>query len=270
MNEVYDFIRFLHTLPCEMNTLGAFRLAPSIKSRRIARKFRQHYPARRGRFAKHFDKDGDPSETLLNAKQERLENWRILQELAGSIRAVWQTNRRELPEGLHFLPRSLCCPRIMNPAPLNRWIPGVLSNSQINQLLKPGWVEEVGSVDQFGYSALDLTLSGEAWRMVQGCVKPFGESYDQILQYRDFAQALGPKFLRPLARGLSTVLARALVHLTAEEETQARYDSLAGKRTEGQLTPAELEELESLVLVNTFLSVLKGEARAVLAEGAGK
>jgi pyruvate ferredoxin oxidoreductase beta subunit len=36
-----------------------------------------------GRFAKHFDKDGNPSETLLWANQERLENWRLLQELAG-------------------------------------------------------------------------------------------------------------------------------------------------------------------------------------------
>jgi pyruvate/2-oxoacid:ferredoxin oxidoreductase beta subunit/NAD-dependent dihydropyrimidine dehydrogenase PreA subunit len=36
-----------------------------------------------GRFAKHFDKDGNPSETLLWAKQERLENWHLLQELAG-------------------------------------------------------------------------------------------------------------------------------------------------------------------------------------------
>jgi pyruvate/2-oxoacid:ferredoxin oxidoreductase beta subunit/NAD-dependent dihydropyrimidine dehydrogenase PreA subunit len=36
-----------------------------------------------GRFSKHFDKDGNPSETLLMAKQDRLENWRLLQELAG-------------------------------------------------------------------------------------------------------------------------------------------------------------------------------------------
>ena len=36
-----------------------------------------------GRFVKHFDKDGNPSETLLMAKQDRLENWRLLQELAG-------------------------------------------------------------------------------------------------------------------------------------------------------------------------------------------
>ncbi|MBV8678805.1 MAG: hypothetical protein JO355_16695 [Planctomycetaceae bacterium] len=36
-----------------------------------------------GRFAKHFDKEGSPSEVLLAARQDRLENWRLLQELAG-------------------------------------------------------------------------------------------------------------------------------------------------------------------------------------------
>jgi pyruvate ferredoxin oxidoreductase beta subunit len=36
-----------------------------------------------GRFAKHFDRDGNPSELLLTAKQDRLENWHLLQELAG-------------------------------------------------------------------------------------------------------------------------------------------------------------------------------------------
>jgi len=50
--EVYDFIRFART---------------------------------EGRFAKQFDKDGNPSETLIRAKQERLDNWHTLQELAGII-----------------------------------------------------------------------------------------------------------------------------------------------------------------------------------------
>jgi len=36
-----------------------------------------------GRFAKHFDKQGNPSATLLASKQDRLENWNLLQELAG-------------------------------------------------------------------------------------------------------------------------------------------------------------------------------------------
>ena len=38
-----------------------------------------------GRFSKHFDRDGNPSEILLQAKQERLENWKQLQELAGVL-----------------------------------------------------------------------------------------------------------------------------------------------------------------------------------------
>jgi pyruvate/2-oxoacid:ferredoxin oxidoreductase beta subunit/NAD-dependent dihydropyrimidine dehydrogenase PreA subunit len=36
-----------------------------------------------GRFAKHFDKEGNPSPTLVAAREERLENWHLLQELAG-------------------------------------------------------------------------------------------------------------------------------------------------------------------------------------------
>lgn len=76
------------------------------------------------------------------------------------------------------------------------------------------------------------------------------------------------KFLRPMARGLSAELARAIVNLTADEETQSRYDLLAERNTEGQLTPAEREELESLVRVNTLLGVLKVEAKAVLAKAA--
>jgi len=38
-----------------------------------------------GRFAKHFDKDGKPTEAILRSNQERLENWHTLQELAGFI-----------------------------------------------------------------------------------------------------------------------------------------------------------------------------------------
>lgn len=38
-----------------------------------------------GRFAKHFDKEGNPSELLLYSKDDRLGNWRQLQELAGVI-----------------------------------------------------------------------------------------------------------------------------------------------------------------------------------------
>ena len=47
------------------------------------------------------------------------------------------------------------------------------------------------------------------------------------------------KLMRPLARELSWDLARALANLQADAETQARYEDLAEKRTEGLLTPEE-------------------------------
>lgn len=36
-----------------------------------------------GRFAKHFDAEGQPSPTILATREERLRNWNLLQELAG-------------------------------------------------------------------------------------------------------------------------------------------------------------------------------------------
>jgi len=36
-----------------------------------------------GRFSKQFDREGNPSEAMLAAQQDRLRNWRMLQGLAG-------------------------------------------------------------------------------------------------------------------------------------------------------------------------------------------
>ena len=73
------------------------------------------------------------------------------------------------------------------------------------------------------------------------------------------------RLLRPLSRNLTAELARALVGVQADAETQARYDELASKRTEGQLNPDEQVELESIVRANTLLGILKAEAHAFLA-----
>ena len=73
------------------------------------------------------------------------------------------------------------------------------------------------------------------------------------------------RLLRPLSSNFTVELARALIGLQADAETQARYDELAEKRTEGQLTPAEAAELESIVRANTLLGLLKTEAHTFLA-----
>jgi len=49
--------------------------------------------------------------------------------------------------------------------------------------------------------------------------------------------------------------------MQADVETQARYDELADKRTEGQLTAEEEEELAAMVRANTLVGLLKAEAR---------
>ncbi len=72
------------------------------------------------------------------------------------------------------------------------------------------------------------------------------------------------QLLRPLRRGLNAELAALLLRIQADDELQARYEDLAERNTEGQLSPAEKNELASMVRANTLLSVLKAEARAYL------
>jgi len=73
------------------------------------------------------------------------------------------------------------------------------------------------------------------------------------------------RFLQPLPRALSAELARALADFRADARTQARYDELAQKRTEGSLDASELDELEGLVRANTLIGFLKAEAHAIIA-----
>jgi hypothetical protein len=72
------------------------------------------------------------------------------------------------------------------------------------------------------------------------------------------------QLLRPLRRGLNAELAALLLRIQADDELQARYEDLAERNAEGQLNPAEQNELASMVRANTLLSVLKAEARAYL------
>ena len=61
--------------------------------------------------------------------------------------------------------------------------------------------------------------------------------------------------------GLSAELARAVVDLTADEDTQSRYQELSAKR---KLTPTEQEELDAIVRGNVLVGLLKAEARSTL------
>jgi hypothetical protein len=70
--------------------------------------------------------------------------------------------------------------------------------------------------------------------------------------------------LRPLRLGLNAELAALLLRMQADDEVQTRYENLAERNTEGQLSAAEKDELDLMVRANALLSVLKAEARAFL------
>lgn len=76
------------------------------------------------------------------------------------------------------------------------------------------------------------------------------------------------RLLDPVGRCLTPEVARALVALRTDAETQARIDELADKCTEGMLSPAERAEYEAYVAAIDFLTVLQAKARGALAQAA--
>ncbi len=73
------------------------------------------------------------------------------------------------------------------------------------------------------------------------------------------------RILDPVGRCLTPDVARALLGLRTDAETQARLEELADKSTEGTLTEAERDEYRAYVSAIDFLTVLQSKARAMLA-----
>jgi hypothetical protein len=72
------------------------------------------------------------------------------------------------------------------------------------------------------------------------------------------------QLLRPLRRGLNAELAALLHTCKPMTRSSPRYESLAERNTDGQLSLPEQEELALMVRANALLTVLKAEARAFL------
>jgi len=149
----------------------------------------------------------------------------------------------------------------VNSSLLKKWIPGVLSNSQVRQLYHAGWIEKI--VDpkaQLGYSALDLTLAGDCYQMLQGSVKPCGEDYNQVvLQNRRLARrmpkreayVLQPKqtYLFPIQQrfGHQFLRSQALYGQATAKSSVGRMDVLARLIVDGmasyeEFTPEQVEK----------------------------
>jgi hypothetical protein len=72
------------------------------------------------------------------------------------------------------------------------------------------------------------------------------------------------RILDPVGRCLTPDVARAIVNLRTDEETQTRLDDLADKSSEGTLSAVERAEYETYVAAIDFLTVLQAKARALL------
>ena len=68
---------------------------------------------------------------------------------------------------------------------------------------------------------------------------------------------------------LTPETARRLVRLKADRKMRARVDYLAGRCTEGMLTPNERAEYGMYVSYSTFVAILKSKARQLLAASEG-
>ena len=75
------------------------------------------------------------------------------------------------------------------------------------------------------------------------------------------------RLLNPVRDVLTPEVAQAIVNLRADPATQDRLDDLAERHHEGQLTPDELTEYQSLVSGINLISVLQAKARSVLKAG---
>jgi hypothetical protein len=72
------------------------------------------------------------------------------------------------------------------------------------------------------------------------------------------------RLLDPVGQALNGPAAQALLSLRADSMAQARMDDLADRCNEGELTPTEQAEYESLVAASGVIAILQAKARRVL------
>jgi hypothetical protein len=76
------------------------------------------------------------------------------------------------------------------------------------------------------------------------------------------------RILDPFAECLTPEVARRIVALSADAETQARIDQLADKNTEGRLSEDELAEYDTYIQAIEFITFLQAKARTLLEQAA--
>lgn len=75
------------------------------------------------------------------------------------------------------------------------------------------------------------------------------------------------RLLDPVGRCLTPEVAQQLVALQVDPAVQARFEELADKCTEDQLSADERTEYETYVRALEFIAVLQAQARSLLTNG---
>ena len=76
------------------------------------------------------------------------------------------------------------------------------------------------------------------------------------------------QLLEPVSRCLTPGVAKSLLELRAPPQVQARVEELAGKCTEGRLSPEEESEYDAYIWAGNLIAILQAKARALLAHEA--
>lgn len=74
------------------------------------------------------------------------------------------------------------------------------------------------------------------------------------------------RLVDPLGECLTPETARRILRLKADRKLQARVEYLAGRSSEGTLTPKERAEYGNYVSYSTFVAILKSKSRQLLAD----
>jgi hypothetical protein len=78
------------------------------------------------------------------------------------------------------------------------------------------------------------------------------------------------RLVGPLSECLTPGSARRLLALKAGPELESRLDYLAGRCSQGLLSPDERAEYANYVTFGTFVAILKSKARQLLANSQGE
>jgi dCTP deaminase len=72
------------------------------------------------------------------------------------------------------------------------WVPGVLSNNQVRELISEECLMHLGpDSGDLDPSAIDLRMQeGKAWKMTMGAIKPFGGNFEDFLQNSGYAEEI--------------------------------------------------------------------------------